>query len=69
MNKKEYLPPAAELILLAPCERLAAWDTSFEERWFHGFNILAGASAGNLGIITEVKDDTWEDSGFVIKKG
>ena len=34
MSKKiKYVPPAAEVILLAPCESLAAWEYSFERTW------------------------------------
>ena len=34
MSKKmKYVPPVAELILLTPCEHLAAWEYSFKNTW------------------------------------
>ena len=29
-TRKEYVPPTAEVILLAPDEKLAAWDLRFD---------------------------------------
>ncbi|MBQ2995903.1 MAG: hypothetical protein IJE22_01520 [Oscillibacter sp.] len=36
-NKKQYLPPAAEVVLLAPCEGLAAWEFGFGKSWKNGY--------------------------------
>ncbi|MBQ2997226.1 MAG: hypothetical protein IJE22_08365 [Oscillibacter sp.] len=32
-KKKEYVPPMAEMILLSPCEALAAEDWAFGRAW------------------------------------
>ena len=32
-ERKEYTPPEAEIILLAPCDRLAAMDRKFGYNW------------------------------------
>lgn len=38
MNKKKvYTAPVAEVILLAPCEGIAAWDWKFENSWKNGY--------------------------------
>ena len=38
-NRKEYLPPLAEVILLAPCEELAVieWKFGFGSTWKNGY--------------------------------
>ena len=49
MNKRiQYSPPAAEIILLAPCEELAVIEKGVE-KWFNCFE--PNASGGNLGLI------------------
>lgn len=69
MSKKiKYVPPVAELIQLAPCERLAAFDWEFQKIWKHeGFFTVNGASGiavtGGFGS----NDYMNEDAGFIIK--
>ena len=49
MNKRiQYSPPAAEIILLAPCEELAVIEKGVE-KWFNYFE--PNASGGDLGLI------------------
>lgn len=68
MNKrKNYLPPAAELILLAPCENLAVNDFAFNifnqftNKGY--FDAEAGGGASGYGFHVEGKY-TNEGTGF-----
>ena len=50
MNKRiEYSPPAAEIILLAPCEELAVIEKGVAN-WYNRF-LANDASGGDLGLI------------------
>ena len=70
-ERKTYTPPTAEIILLAPEEKLAAWDWSFDI-WKHGYTAASsdGTVASAVGIINGngVLNETWTDDGFVIKR-
>ena len=68
--KKEYVPPYAEVLLLAPCEALAAWDWGFGSKWeghkyFKSTDSLASGVA--IGGLFNSDIDMTED-GFVIKQ-
>lgn len=65
-TRKEYVPPTAEVILLAPDEKLAAWDTGFthdNSGWF--LNTDTGASA--VTAYGTFADDNMGD-GFVLPR-
>ena len=70
MSKKiKYVPPMAELVLLAPCESLATIDWGFQKTWDHkGYFTENGASAiAVTGRFDSDGDYISEGSGFVIK--
>ena len=71
-ERKTYTPPTAEIILLAPEEKLAAWDWSFENVWKNGYvgPDAEQGTASAVGIINGngVLNETWTDDGFVIKR-
>lgn len=67
--KKTYIAPAAELILLAPMEALAATSLSDEDsralnKW--GFNQWKGSVISNASV-TGGKDTYWGDDGTTHK--
>ena len=67
--KKPYIAPAAELILLAPLEALAAPSLSDEDsralnQW--GFNKWKGSVISNASV-TGGKDTYWGDDGTTHK--
>ena len=67
--KKTYIAPAAELILLAPLEALAAPSLSDEDsrslnQW--GFNKWKGSVISNASV-TGGKDTYWGDDGTTHK--
>ena len=76
MNRQEkiYTAPSAEMLLLVPKERLAAFDWKFsDQKWYNGYipatNAANGASAvgivnGGLGI----ENSAWAEDGYTIKK-
>ncbi|MBQ2996508.1 MAG: hypothetical protein IJE22_04645 [Oscillibacter sp.] len=70
-KRKAYVPPAAEMILLAPCERLAAWEYSFQNTWtniqgrFNNAYNLGGGS-GITGTFTD--QDYFGEDGFTVKQ-
>lgn len=71
-ERKTYTPPTAEIILLAPEEKLAAWDWSFDI-WKHGYiapseNQVASAVGiiNGTGVLND--DKNWTGDGFVIKR-
>ena len=61
-NKKEYVPPMAEAILLSPCEELAYTDWAFGSAWkskwgkFTDTNGASGFAFGG-GSFTETEED------------
>lgn len=68
-TKKTYIAPAAELILLAPLEALAATSLSDEDsralnKW--GFNKWKGSVIPNASV-TGGKDTYWGDDGKIRK--
>lgn len=71
MKRKEYVPPRADVLLLAPCEALAVWDWGFGSTWggqkyFEAAgNLASGISIGGL---FGGSDDVFTEDGFVIKK-
>lgn len=72
--KKEYVPPRADVLLLAPCEALAAWDWGFGSKWT-GQQYFAPNSNNNLtsgiamgGLFDTARGDVFTTDGFVIKK-
>lgn len=70
MKKKEYVPPRADVLLLAPCEKLAALDWGFGSRWtgqqyFKSEGDLASGVA--LGGIFSGDGIDMTVEGFVIK--
>ena len=65
-GKKVYAAPAAEILILAPCEGLAAWDFKFhdyDDRWAIGqwadFGGLGDPLSGIIGTgtLVELKGD------------
>ena len=73
MKKRTYIPPKAELVLLAPCEGLANWDWAFGNTWrSQGFHerdgSIASAIAMNGGFGADGYPTLDTDDGFVIKK-
>lgn len=72
MSKKtKYVPPTAELILLAPCENLASsWDWGFKETWRSTWGRIPAANglASGVAFGGEIFDSTDQsESGFIIK--
>ena len=72
MSKKiKYVPPAAEMILLAPCENLAFQDWAFGKSWrqeWGKFKDDNGASAIVFGGTTFEEEDLG-GAGFFTKTG
>ena len=71
MKKREYVPPRAEVLMLAPCEELAVWEWGFGSKWtgqqyFQSTDTLASGIAMG-GKFSDSIDMTGE--GFVIKNG
>ena len=69
-KKKEYVPPVADMILLAPCETLAdtsdwGFGNAWREEWGR-FDI--GTVASGIAFGGSDFDDMIEDDGFFIKK-
>ena len=67
--KKVYIAPAAEVVLLAPTEALAAWDWSFENVWKAGYDLGDPEKniASSVGIINGgagFGNSGWVDSGY-----
>ena len=62
-TRKEYIPPEAEIIILAPDENLALWDWEFcDYNWnTAGVNKTASAVVVNGGL-------TWAEDGFVLPR-
>lgn len=51
MSKKtKYVPPAAELILLAPCENLAVDDWAFGNAWRTQWGKFRDTATGASGV-------------------
>ena len=72
-TRKEYVPPTAEVILLAPDEKLAAWDWKFGSyTWGEGYISATGTTASAVGIINgagiEGNPIFGEDGYTIIKK-
>ena len=70
-QRKEYVPPAAEVLLLAPSEKLAAWDWGFDTLWKREAGYHPGAEGLASAIVVTGQfgtEDYTEDSGFFIKK-
>lgn len=71
-NRKVYAAPKAEVILLAPSEGIATWDSEFKNLWEHGYKAAFEGTASAVGIINgaggSLTGDIWQDDGFVIKK-
>ena len=67
--RKEYGPPRADVLLLAPCEDLALIDNrfGFGKQWHNEFFGDPGASGFAFGGSFKDNDYLTED-GFVIKK-
>lgn len=68
-QKKEYVSPKADVMLLAPCEALAAVDCGFGAAWrdtWGRFTDPGGASGIAFGGTFEPNDVT-QDGGFIIK--
>lgn len=69
--KKEYVPPAAEVILLAPSETLAAWDWDFGNVWKSAGYHPPGTDTASAVVITGAfgSGENWDEGdGFVIKR-
>lgn len=64
--RKEYVPPKADVLLLAPCEDLAAIENrfGFGKQWHNGFFGAPGASGF---AITDKFTSYTDDDAFVIK--
>ena len=71
MKKEKYVPPRADVLMLAPCEALAAWDWGFGSQWtgqkYFPATLASGIAMG--GLFDKEKGDVFTDDGFVIKKG
>ena len=68
-GKKVYAAPAAEIVLLAPCEGLAAWDFKFhnyDDRWAIGqwadFGGLGDPLSGIIGTGTLAELEKTEEA-------
>lgn len=72
-KKKAYVPPAAEMILLAPCERIAAWEYSFQNTWMGDIKGRFGDAyglGGGSGITgTFGSEHYFGNESFEVKKG
>ena len=71
--KKEYVPPVAEVILLAPTEKLAVNDYGFGKNWWAGpgyFSDLETRTASAVGIHGggTLDASNWDEDGYTIKK-
>jgi len=67
--RNKYVPPKVEIICLAPCEAVAAWDWKFGSTWtgekyFNVPSTLASGIAMGGGFNSE---DFLAEDGFVIK--
>ena len=72
MEKRNYVPPEAEMILLSPCEAVAAWDWNFSNVWKNPgyFNAAQTGTASAIvvaGTFAPAGDTDWNGDGFVIK--
>lgn len=68
-TRKEYVPPTAEVILLAPDENLAAWDWGFQSPWKQGYLPATEEVASAVGVINGgLTTSAWGDDGFTIVK-
>lgn len=69
-KKNQYVPPAAELILLAPCENLALWEIVNKNLWKNPGYHEPGEYASAFVFQTTISDETtWQDvPGFTIKQ-
>ena len=64
-TRKEYIPPEAEVILLAPAEKLSAWDWSFGNIAWEN----TGYHRGSEGIPSAVVvQNTWTEDGFTFER-
>lgn len=67
-RKKEYASPAAEVILLAPCENLALWETAMKELWRDTGYLEATKDYASAFVIQKTTEGSWDDNpGFTIK--
>ena len=71
-NRKVYTAPAAEVVLLAPVETLAAFDWNFDNVWKNGYvsgtDVFSAVGIINGGAGLDGDSGFWEEDGFVIKK-
>ena len=69
-HRKEYVPPAVEMVLLEPCEKLAAWEWGFDTLWKNPGYYPAKEGLASAIVTTGdfANADYTEDSGFFIKK-
>ena len=66
-TRKEYVPPTAEVILLAPDEKLAAWDWSFDHfAWKESAYYQAQGNAASAIVVNGT--NVWAEDGYTIKK-
>ena len=68
MNQKiKYVPPLADVILLAPCEHLAAWEYSFEKTWKNPGKFVTDSGFTGIAFGDTVFDHTGTDGNFFTK--
>ena len=63
-TRKEYVPPEAEVILLAPSEKLSAWDWSFDSHDWKASNYFPNNGETASAIVVT---GTWTEDGYTIQ--
>ena len=67
-KKKEYIPPEAKVILLAPSENLAVFEWKFGKAWRTEYGYFTENGASGIAVTGTFLDDKWAEDGFVIKQ-
>ena len=67
--KKFYIAPSAEMLMLVPCEQLAAKDWGFNSTWENGYFTFnsSNRTASGVGIKGGYYDP--DDDGYTIVRG
>ena len=68
--KKEYIPPKVDVVMLAPCERIAAVDWEFSSKWAGEWYFEAIEDLGSgiaMGGWFDKDEDSFTSDGFRIK--
>ena len=67
MKRKHYTPPTAEVILLSPCEALAATEWGFGKSWRNDLGYFTEGGASGIAVTGSILENSWKEDGFVIK--